>query len=307
MVKKGKIVIPGILIVLLIAGVVGYYVYQNSKSLDTLSIEGVYDNNKQPIIGTEQAVIGGVEGVKYIKLQIQIENKDTVPLNFKIISSSPIQFTNSLSTITFQSANPGEKVTWISDFIDVVPLENTTQNFSITIEASSALRTAATKTSQISVKIDKDPVSQFDVNVISDIDNTANINPLCTETWSCDAWSSCVNSQQTRICEDTSNCGTTSNKPSTTQSCVSAQFETNAVGSYSAYSSGTWIKLDYNNDGILEQYNYASNTIGTSCSGSGTFAFTTSEGYSIKWYTGSSGLSMRICNPSVNGGYKVYN
>ncbi|MFH1209590.1 MAG: hypothetical protein V1663_02265 [archaeon] len=46
---------------------------------------------------------------------------------------------------------------------------------------------------------------------------------LCQENWVCGPWSSvCVNNQQTRSCVDTNNCGTTNNKPPTTQSCSSS-------------------------------------------------------------------------------------
>ena len=41
----------------------------------------------------------------------------------------------------------------------------------------------------------------------------------CDEIWDCTLWSSCINNQQTRTCNDINNCGTTSNKPLETQSC----------------------------------------------------------------------------------------
>ncbi|MFH1586078.1 MAG: hypothetical protein ABIB79_04885 [archaeon] len=44
--------------------------------------------------------------------------------------------------------------------------------------------------------------------------------PACTESWTCNAWSFCTNNQQTRYCSDSNSCGTTSNKPSTSQSCI---------------------------------------------------------------------------------------
>ena len=44
--------------------------------------------------------------------------------------------------------------------------------------------------------------------------------PSCTESWSCSAWSSCSNSVQTKTCTDLNACGTTTNKPATTQSCT---------------------------------------------------------------------------------------
>lgn len=45
--------------------------------------------------------------------------------------------------------------------------------------------------------------------------------PVCTESWSCSDWSNCTNNQQTRTCTDANNCGTTNNKPTTSQSCLS--------------------------------------------------------------------------------------
>ncbi|MFH0893187.1 MAG: hypothetical protein V2A54_02025 [Bacteroidota bacterium] len=41
----------------------------------------------------------------------------------------------------------------------------------------------------------------------------------CAHNWSCSAWSSCVNSLQTRSCTDSNNCGTTEGRPALSQSC----------------------------------------------------------------------------------------
>src|SRR3989344_2172981 len=46
--------------------------------------------------------------------------------------------------------------------------------------------------------------------------------PLCIESWSCTAWSSCTNNSQSRTCTDSNNCGTTTNRPPLTQSCTAA-------------------------------------------------------------------------------------
>jgi len=48
--------------------------------------------------------------------------------------------------------------------------------------------------------------------------NNTNTN-TCTPDWDCGDWLTCVNSQQTKICTDLNNCGTTTNKPATSQSC----------------------------------------------------------------------------------------
>ena len=60
------------------------------------------------------------------------------------------------------------------------------------------------------------------VNSNDDFDFKVNCNiaaPTCTENWQCSDWSACSNNQQTRTCTDLNNCGTTINKPATSQSC----------------------------------------------------------------------------------------
>ena len=41
----------------------------------------------------------------------------------------------------------------------------------------------------------------------------------CTPNWQCGDWTTCANSQQTRTCTDSNNCGNTNGKPVLTQSC----------------------------------------------------------------------------------------
>ncbi len=41
----------------------------------------------------------------------------------------------------------------------------------------------------------------------------------CAESWSCGAWSSCVNSTQSRTCTDSNACGPTVNRPALSQAC----------------------------------------------------------------------------------------
>jgi hypothetical protein len=52
--------------------------------------------------------------------------------------------------------------------------------------------------------------------------------PLCVENWSCGAWSACgADRRQTRTCNDSKNCGTASQKPSLTRSCLSSLSDNN--------------------------------------------------------------------------------
>ncbi len=43
---------------------------------------------------------------------------------------------------------------------------------------------------------------------------------VCYEEWQCGTWSACANEMQTRTCTDTKKCGTTINKPITSQTCT---------------------------------------------------------------------------------------
>ncbi len=47
-----------------------------------------------------------------------------------------------------------------------------------------------------------------------------NEESLCIENWKCSRWSSCINNQQTKTCDDLHNCGTEKSKPKTLQGCT---------------------------------------------------------------------------------------
>lgn len=53
----------------------------------------------------------------------------------------------------------------------------------------------------------------------SSTNNNNNTNNTCTEDWDCGDWGSCSNYQQTKTCTDLNHCGTTTNKPATSQYC----------------------------------------------------------------------------------------
>ena len=61
---------------------------------------------------------------------------------------------------------------------------------------------------------------------------------VCTENWNCENWVSCSNQgSQTRTCTDSNSCGTTIDKPSTTQSC--ACFEDWSCNAWNSCINGT--------------------------------------------------------------------
>jgi len=64
----------------------------------------------------------------------------------------------------------------------------------------------------------------------------------CQELWQCGAWSKCSNGQQTRICLDSNNCGTTENKPVEVQSCSQSCSDLGGnICSSSQTCSGSWL------------------------------------------------------------------
>lgn len=47
-----------------------------------------------------------------------------------------------------------------------------------------------------------------------------NLHQTCTESWTCSSWGACSGGQQTRVCVDSNNCGTTTTRPAITQTCT---------------------------------------------------------------------------------------
>ncbi len=82
---------------------------------------------------------------------------------------------------------------------------------------------------------------------------------VCEENWQCTEWGSCINDEQTRICNDLNNCNTNNNKPEEIQTCISSYGNDKActdecsseinecVGSY-----GYRICSNYDEDDCLE-------------------------------------------------------
>jgi len=140
--------------------------------------------------------------------------------------------------------------------------------------------------------------------VLSKPINSQSCVNVCTPKWTCTAWSTCLSSFQTRSCTDSNKCNILTGKPIVSQSCTlppvpePIKFETNAIGGYDSYKSGTWIKLDSNNDKILEQYDYIGTITGGSCLGS--LFLTTPDGLVITKYDS----YFYVCSPS--NGYKRY-
>lgn len=76
----------------------------------------------------------------------------------------------------------------------------------------------------------------------------------CVESWSCSSWLECIDSLQTRTCNDANNCGTLENKPSESQSCVEVCIENWQCTEWSECKSGKQARtcLDSNSCGTAD-------------------------------------------------------
>lgn len=296
--KKNQIIV--IVVILFIVGALFYLNKANSEPTSAVSISGYYDANRQ-LIKSGMAMVGGVQGVEYITLKVNVKNTDTVPLTLSIVDASPSSFKSALGTNTL-TIQPGATGFWESDLISINQFIGKTQSFTAKVKASSSSRVNVEKESSLSVKIEDDPTTaSFDVTVTSST-GSSGTDLSCIEAWSCNPYGTCTNGVQTRTCTDASDCGTTSKRPSLTQSCsgssISFEMSTNT---YASIGSTSWVKYDIDANGVIDQLKY--NSVSTS-SCIGTKLLTYGD-MTINVYSGSQGKSIIACNPT-GGGYKKF-
>jgi len=92
--------------------------------------------------------------------------------------------------------------------------------------------------------------------VIEDCDDSiSNINAECTcvSNWSCSEWSTCSNDKQTRTCTDLSNCGASTGKPATTQTCTISVALTSPNGG-EVWSIGETHDITWTSSGVDKVY-----------------------------------------------------
>jgi len=222
--KSHKVITIGIiLIMLLLVGGLGYFFYNTLTSKQLLGINGYYDKNGNKISQSflKQSVIGNVDGVAYITLAINVVNEDKYDGTFTIIDASPLDFKNSIAINSSINVKAGQTATWTSGLIPVKQWESKTVNFSVTVRATSNVRATVDKTAQLSIDVKPDMPLTFSIGLNSSVNNDpgANQPPVSGST----------------------------------------TFQTNAVGGWDSYTTSTWIRVDLNKDGILEQYSFFGN------------------------------------------------
>jgi len=244
--NKGAKMLPLLMIVGIILVLI---IFSNSRSRTVeigrenqteerfLDIEGYFDANGNPIQTIKPlAVVNGVEGVKFITIGINIRNIDVTPLTFFVINMTPASVRSAIPTAKIKVL-PGLKGKLVTGFIDVERFVGKMQDFCFTVESEEVpnLREAVTKTACLGVKIEPDPIAQFNVQPDEPaIDDNANVTASCQESWSCTSFGTCIIGVQYRTCIDVNKCSTIQSKPNEVASCIGPEFQTNAIdGDYS--------------------------------------------------------------------------
>lgn len=303
------VVIPIIIVLAVVAGAM--YMYKDVLFEKSMLVINYFDANGNKLSSGQQAVIGGVEGVKYITVTVNAKNTDKTDLDFIILDASP-EIKSALTLNSKLTALPDKTVSWTSGLIDITSWVGTTKTVTVTLLATSPIRQPANKTASVAIKVDPDPVSLFDAELISSTGPSSGTNPSCTEAWSCGAWNTCMSNSQTRTCTDSNNCGTTTTRPALTQSCTSStyvKFRTDDI----TYANNGAIALSTTCGGALTAYGYytASGTGGLGSSGTCFSAGTDATSYAKIMdipgtYTASNWIGSTLSLYYRNGAYSDY-
>jgi hypothetical protein len=94
----------------------------------------------------------------------------------------------------------------------------------------------------------------------------------CTESWTCVDWATCTEGNQTRTCTDANSCGTTTSKPSESQTCTVACAESWTCGDWATCSSNSQTRTctDANSCGTTTSKPSESQTCTVACAESWT-------------------------------------
>lgn len=228
-------------------GIVIYFVAVKERPRSIIELEGVYDANGN-LLAKPYSIVGGVSGAKFIKLRINIQNKDTLPINVYVANLTPsgIDYAKPNTQMGLAVSNSGS---WLTGLIDVTPYEGLIQDFcaNIIIDRVPILRESSMITGCLSLRIDKEIIANFseDNNFSIIVDSStgdSSVNPGCKENWLCTEWTACQFNIKTRTCSDSNNCGTILNKPNLQDTCqVSPNFQTNYINTYK--DTTIWIQV----------------------------------------------------------------
>ena len=152
----------------------------------------------------------------------------------------PQDCTVSQPSITVTSPNGGESwkvgeaynITWESsgvENVDITAFNMASNNLYVVANAIPAYLKTANWTVGNNLGGSITPVGNYIIKIVdhtnSQVFDTSDnyftiVMPVCNQNWTCTAWSTCTNSQQTRTCSDSNNCGITTEKPAESQACM---------------------------------------------------------------------------------------
>lgn len=246
------------IILLLMVSIIAYFYFYRGSPRNFIEVEGLYNSDHQLISHGFNSIVGGIEGVKYLKFRINVENRDKVPLTIYVSKLTPkeIEIVKPNEKYSIISGGTGR---WITGFVDIEPYEGVIQDFCATVisEEILFLRPASKIEGCIAIKIDKSQLtSDFEIQLDSGSENNV-LNPGCTESWVCSDYGTCVNSAEKRTCADINNCGTEISKPIESRICTISNplcIENWECGSWSSCTSGFISRIcnDKNNCGSMK-------------------------------------------------------
>ena len=227
-------------------GVLFYFLVVREQPKPFIEIDAFYDANGNVIQG--YSIIGSIQGVKYVTFRINVENKDNIPLNLRVTELTPRGLGDALPPQTL-NVGSGQTGIWITGKIDIEPYEGTIQDFCAVVESDKVfvLRGVNEVRGCIDLHIKPNPIandSDFQVEIDSSV-GEGTINPSCEENWICSLWSICIDSLQTRNCQDTNECETNLEKPIENRICEETPFcsENWVCGSWSDCFAGIQTRM----------------------------------------------------------------
>lgn len=165
---KKILIIAGIVVLFLMLAVgVYFWMFEGIYKKPAFGIKDYYDANQQKITGEEQVMIDGETGVTYITFQVNVLNEDTTDLSVEITDATPQSLKDKLPIGIKKTVAKDQTGSWISGLVDMTPYVLTDQPFSVTVKATSPIRKDAVRTNDLTVTVEEDPEAIFSIELIS--------------------------------------------------------------------------------------------------------------------------------------------
>ena len=111
-----------VLFFVVLMGIGFYFLVFKAEPRQFMEIEGLYNADKQLIANGLQvsSVVGGFEGVKYVKFRINVKNNDKIPISMYVSNLIPHGIDHARPNNLIE-IGPGKLGMWTTGFIDIEP------------------------------------------------------------------------------------------------------------------------------------------------------------------------------------------